>query len=190
MRHGSIKSMITISILAGMAHSCGKKSTNDKSKSGGTVAPRILLGGNKTLNTSDRVNSFWDSIHNPLSNNQNIVATAGQTSTLSLKSLKYYVQSIQICQDITRQGSGFSNTQGCITIYSNSDANDQAYQNYDISTAMADTDENHWIDFMSATSRAKLTANPDLSFILRFSIKRMEFAFLYHRLPIERKAEA
>jgi hypothetical protein len=35
-----------------------------------------------------------------------------------------------------------------------------AYQNYDITTAMADTSEDHWIDFMSASSRAKLSASP------------------------------
>ena len=35
-----------------------------------------------------------------------------------------------------------------------------AYQHYDITTAMADTSEDHWIDFMSASSRAKLSASP------------------------------
>jgi hypothetical protein len=130
MRQVGIKSIIAISLFAAAAHSCGKKSSKDNAKTGGTVAPRILLGGKKTLNTPSRFSSIWDSIQNPFANNLDLAGTAGQTSTASLKSLKYYVQSIQICQDIARQGSGYSNTQGCITIYSNSDANSQAYQNY------------------------------------------------------------
>jgi hypothetical protein len=59
--------------------------------------------------------------------------------------------------------AGFSNASGCIPIYTNPASNDAImYADYDISTAMADTSEDHWIDFMSATSRGKLSQNPVL----------------------------
>jgi hypothetical protein len=126
---------------------CGKSEKESKAQSGGSIVPRILLAGSSYHLETDGMGP-------------ELVATAGQTTAASLKSLKYYVQNVQICQNIETQGSGFSSTSGCVTIYSNPDANQDAYQNYDITTAMADTSEDHWIDFMSETSRAKLTASP------------------------------
>ena len=123
------------------------KSEKSKAHSGGSVAPRILLAGSSYALTTDGTAP-------------ELTATAGQTTATSLKSLKYYVQNVQICQNVETQGSGFSGTSGCVTIYSNPDANQDAYQNYDITTSMADTSEDHWIDFMSETSRAKLAASP------------------------------
>ncbi len=156
-----LNTSVSVLLVAAAFMSCGKKkdSKND-SKSGGTVAPRILVGGQRAMNAVGAFSSILDVIEKPFGSAMFGAATAGQTTSVSLKSLKYYVQSIQICKDIARQGSGYSGTTGCISIYSNADATQQAYQDYDISTAMADTSEDHWIDFMSATSRAKLTANP------------------------------
>ena len=142
MRARHYGKVVAIVSLAVLGFGCGKK--KDSAKSGGSIAPRILLAGSSSA----------------LAYDPEPVTSAGQTTAASLKSLKYYVQSVQICKDIQTQGSGYSGTSGCIEIYSNPDAGDDAYQNYDISTAMADTSEDHWIDFMSATSRAKLTAAP------------------------------
>jgi len=142
MRARRCGKVVAIVSLAVLGFGCGKK--KDSAKSGGSIAPRILLAGSSSA----------------LADNPESVTSAGQTTAASLKSLKYYVQSVQICKDIQTQGSGYSGATGCILIYSNPDATDEAYQNYDISTAMADTSEDHWIDFMSATSRAKLTAAP------------------------------
>ena len=140
IRSGQVFAMVCIAVLGS---GCGKKE-KDKARQGGSIAPRILLAGSSSALALDPERA----------------ASAGQTTATSLKSLKYYVQNVQICKDVQTQGSGFSGTSGCIEIYSNPDANNDAYQNYDISTAMADTSEDHWIDFMSATSRAKLTASP------------------------------
>lgn len=138
-----LRKIFVMMSVAVVGFGCGKKE-KDKAKIGGSIAPRILLAGSSSALALDTERA----------------SSAGQTTTASLKSLKYYVQNVQICQDVQTQGSGFSNTSGCVQIYSNPDADMQAYQDYDISTAMADTSEDHWIDFMSATSRAKLTANP------------------------------
>jgi len=146
MRVAFFGTLICLMSMPLLNSSCGKKRKSD-AQEGGTIAPRILLAGSSAALSSEDLGS-------------SLTATAGQTTATSLKSLKYYVQNVQICQNVDTQGSGFSGTSGCIVIYANPDANDAAYGNYDISTAMADTSEDHWIDFMSEASRSKLTANP------------------------------
>ena len=128
-----------------LSAACGK-SSKSKAQSGGSIAPRILLAGSSYNLETDGMGP-------------ELVAAAGQTTATSLKSLKYYVGTVQICQNVVTQGSGFSNASGCITIYQSPDSASD-YVDYDITTAMADTSEDRWIDFMSETSRAKLTASP------------------------------
>src|ERR1043165_6656420 len=41
----------------------------------------------------------------------------GSGLAVNLKSLKYYVTSIQLCRDVQRAGPGSSGTTGCIQLY-------------------------------------------------------------------------
>lgn len=63
----------------------------------------------------------------------------GSPAAMDLKSLKYYVSSIQLCQNVTAMGSGYSNTEGCINLYQNQGDGSPDYNSYDATAAMADT---------------------------------------------------
>ena len=129
-------------------------------ESGGDIAPRIItIEGQRAsaLLGMDLMSSL-------LKKDALLSLTApavGGTTASSLQSLKYFILSIQICKDVTRNGSGFSGTEGCLTIYRNPDSGAESdYSSYNITSAMADQDTSHWIDFMSAESRAQLFADP------------------------------
>jgi hypothetical protein len=115
MRVSVVHLASTVMAISALNSGCGKSSKSE-AQSGGAIAPRIILAGSSYALTTDGMGP-------------ELVATAGQTTATSLKSLKYYVQNVQICQNVETQGSGFSGTSGCVTIYSNPDASQDAYQN-------------------------------------------------------------
>jgi hypothetical protein len=80
----------------------------------------------------------------------------GSPTAMDLKSLKYFVSSIQLCQDVTAMGSGYSNTQGCIQLYQNMDSGSPSYATYDATAAMADTTAGRYVDLMTAEGQATL----------------------------------
>ena len=75
---------------------------------------------------------------------------------MTLRSLKYYVTSIQLCSELENVGSGFSNPRGCIAIYENQDANSPSYDTYKVRQAIDDTHEGRYIDLMSSAGQEAL----------------------------------
>ena len=80
----------------------------------------------------------------------------GTVSGTSLQSLKYYVTSIQLCEELELQGSGFSNPRGCVTLYENQGAGSPDYNHYMVTEAIADNTPGRYIDLMTAAGQATL----------------------------------
>src|SRR3569833_4392884 len=57
-------------------------------------------------------------------------ALVGSGTAMDLQSLKYFISSIQLCQDVTPMGSGYSHTAGCINLYATQAAGVD-YNSYD-----------------------------------------------------------
>ncbi len=114
--------------------------------------------------------------------------TVGATTAASLKSLKYFIQGIQLCQTMTITGSAYSNASGCIDLYTGPVGNnDQSlYNSYTITEALADTDSSRWIDLMSATDQAKLKKGITVTLAMKGSYKYGKIDFFR---PIKTTAE-
>src|SRR4051794_31108662 len=80
----------------------------------------------------------------------------GSPQAVDLKSLKYYITTIQLCQEAQLSGSGFSGTQDCIALYTSDPANAPDYNQYTVEEAQADNDPGHYIDLMTAEGQATL----------------------------------
>jgi len=80
----------------------------------------------------------------------------GTPSATTLQSLKYYITSIQLCEDVELMGSGFSKTSGCISLYQNMTPESPSYDTYLVTQAQADTTPGRYIDLMSADGQAAL----------------------------------
>jgi len=80
----------------------------------------------------------------------------GTASGTSLLSLKYYVQSIQLCEDLELMGSGYNNPRGCVTLYQNQESGAPDYNTYLVTQALADTTPGRYIDLMSAQGQSAL----------------------------------
>ena len=80
----------------------------------------------------------------------------GTPSATSLLSLKYYVTSIQLCEDAELSGSGFSSTSGCINLYQNTASDAPDYNTYTVGAAQADNTAGRYIDLMTAGGQAAL----------------------------------
>lgn len=80
----------------------------------------------------------------------------GTPTATTLQSLKYYITSIQLCEDAELQGSGFSSTAGCINLYQNMTEDSPDYETYLVTQALADNTEGRYIDLMSADGQAAL----------------------------------
>jgi hypothetical protein len=80
----------------------------------------------------------------------------GSPTGTTLMSLKYYIYSIQLCEDLDQAGSGFSNPRGCIALYQNQDQSSPDYNTYMVSAAKDDSTPGRYIDLMSAEGQAAL----------------------------------
>ncbi len=143
--------LVTLSFLVFISCS-NKNSSKDSSsvKTGGTISIQL----SSTVTSSPHItnnNFFQNSIINTFLTPSNLAAI-GQTTSAGLTSLKYFITSIQICRDVTVQGTGYSNATNCIGLFSNNNLTDN-YNNYTITDAMADNE--NYIDFMTEEGRAK-----------------------------------
>jgi hypothetical protein len=110
-------------------------------KTGGVVA-NVVAG------------SHLGSRGSPLQARQGLVGTANATT---LKSLKYFITNIELCQEMTLSGSGFSNKKGCITLYENDGGLSQTdYQQYLVTQAQADQIPGRYVDLMAEEGQAVL----------------------------------
>lgn len=157
------KSTLAFSCAASLIalSSCGLKK-----KAGGTIATQVgLAGGSTALGLSPNSNVPLEA---------NLTASAdrfGQTSATSLKSLKYYIQSITICESMDTTGTAFSNQNNCLELFHGNTSDDgytytisgpggsPSKADYDKMLASARASDSGFIDLMSATDRAKLGAS-------------------------------
>lgn len=115
--------------------------------------------------------------------------TLGGTSATSLESLKYYVKSIVICEDMETTGTGINPRSGCLTIYSVPEDPAYAYDPRDADfTHLADAarrSDAGFIDLMDAASRARMTTNTPLS---AEHVHGYNYGAIYWNLPVKVKA--
>ena len=94
-------------------------------------------------------------VPNVVAGTQTSAVRIGSPAATNLHSLKYYIMSIQLCQNVQGSGSGFSSAEGCIQLYQNPDAGGD-YDTYTVSQAQADSTDGHFIDLMTADGQAAL----------------------------------
>ena len=87
---------------------------------------------------------------------QSSALRVGSPSATTLKSLKYYITSIQLCEDAELMGTGFKSINGCVQLYQNMPAGSPDYDTYTVEEAIADTATDHFIDLMSSEGQAAL----------------------------------
>lgn len=80
----------------------------------------------------------------------------GSGLAVNLKSLKYYITGIQLCQEAKLSGTGFSATQGCIELYKSDSKNAPDYNEYTVEEAQADDNPGHYVDLMTAEGQAAI----------------------------------
>jgi hypothetical protein len=88
-----------------------------------------------------------------------LAQAVGQATATNLSSLKYFIQNITICQELTVNGSGYSGKSGCLVLYSSENTPD--YDTYLAPEASADT--TNYIDLVSAEGKAKLKKSTTLT---------------------------
>ncbi len=166
--------MLTLGLVSIAIIACGKK----KDKEGGTLASQVNLAGTTSsllLNQKTSSTENFSIFHNQYLTNfmasSNIV---GQVTQASLKSFKYYVTAISICETMKTQGTSYSEQANCLPVFqgNGADANytyslpsagaGPSKADYDKMLASAKASDTGYIDLMSATDRAKLGANIQL----------------------------
>lgn len=84
----------------------------------------------------------------------------GQNSASGIESLKYYIESIAICEDLEISGTAFSNPDGCIEVYSNGE-NSSLSSDDEASAVTAGENArsitNGYVDLMTEAGRASLS---------------------------------
>jgi hypothetical protein len=105
------------------------------------MVPNVVAGAQEALTAGDAATSE---------------SRIGTPLAVNLKSLKYYVTSIQLCQEAQLSGTGFSGVQGCIDLYKNTPEDAPDYNQYTVEEAQADVDPEHYIDLMTAEGQAAL----------------------------------
>lgn len=139
------KLILWVAVIATV--SCGKKKEDDKT---GTVTLNAAASSS-ALSLADQMLTSTGGVFRD-------VPLATTATGDGLQSLKMYFRSIQICQSLTSNGSGYSGTSGCANIYTN---NSDEYLGTSAPTAEERTkfeasSEGKFYDVLSSTDRAKL----------------------------------
>ena len=80
----------------------------------------------------------------------------GSPTAASLKSLKYYITTIQLCEGLEIMGTAYNNAQGCISIYQAEMAGAPDYGAYLATQAKDDHTPGRFVDLMTAEGQATL----------------------------------
>ena len=128
-------------VVAGLAAGCGGGNTAKI-----RMTPNVIAGAQSAAVASEAGGLTA----------QRSAIRVGSPTAMDLKSLKYYVSSIQLCQDVTAMGTGYSNAQGCIALYQNQGDGSPDYNTYDATAAMADTTPGRYVDLMTEEGQATL----------------------------------
>lgn len=126
-----------------------------------TITPRVTSAGGATIERGIFNNPIARFIESYVAKRPvRSTAGVGQTTSASITSLQYFIQDIQLCESMTITGTGYSGAEGCITLYQSPDVafvqSLDNYNSYTVTEALADTSENHFVDFMTAEGRARL----------------------------------
>ena len=112
----------------------------------------------------------------------------GAATAAGLESLKYYITGISICETLQTSGSGFSNPQGCVSLYNR----DIGALGYDLGgdwTPLGDIARGSdvgWVDLMSPSSRQQLAASTVLD---HSAVRSYNYGLINWALPVKVKAE-
>jgi hypothetical protein len=122
------------------------------------------------------------------SGSQHLLAFSGGGAVRpGLESLEYYIYSVQICESLTPNGSGFNNPTGCLELYSG----DRSVLSYDLNgdwTALADAARDReagFVNLLDPTSRATLRGTTPLQVE---HVRSYNYGIITWSLPIKVKA--
>mgnify|MGYP000871639746 CR=1 FL=1 len=122
-------------------------------------------GGGATVNLSflstavSAQNSLFSTGLTAFSGTYTDLGIATSVAGEGLQSFKMYFREIKICKSLTVSGSGYSNAEGCVTIYSNTSDTYHGTEGPSASerTVMEAAGEGKFYDILSATDRAALS---------------------------------
>jgi hypothetical protein len=94
--------------------------------------------------------------------------TVGQSAPDGLTNLSYFIVAISVCETLDANGSGFSNPQGCLTLYNNPAPTEYQYMpDMDYSgmaaSARTDSDPTHFVNLLDPAARATLESTTSLT---------------------------
>lgn len=137
---------VAVASLALALSACGSSST-------ATMKMNMMSLSAATVATATR--SAVEQLFSPLEVGPRAAGDYGAASVGSsgLSSFKLYISSIDVCENMTISGSGYSGTSGCSTIYEN---RTDDYDTFGVTEAAA-ASSGKYIDLLSATDRATLT---------------------------------
>lgn len=104
----------------------------------------------------------------------------GASASADLDSLKYYITSIKICEDMEVNGTGYSNPKNCIMLFQQSE---KGYEDYGADDAR--NDDEHYIDLMDSEDIAKLATSTTVS---KENIGKYKYGLVNWFQPIKVKA--
>ena len=105
------------------------------------MVPNVVAGAQSALTATNETPTSESRVGSPMATN--------------LLSLKYYITRIQLCQEVSLMGSGYSSTKGCINLYEN-ESSAPDYNQYTVEEAQADDTPGRYIDLMTADGQAAL----------------------------------
>lgn len=154
-------------------------------KKGGTLTANVLAKG------TDSARSQWQALRQsipPLAAHFPIVGT---NTAAGLKSLKYYIKTLRICEDLTQTGSGYQNPKNCLVLYQGDESPN--YDTYGIETALAEPDTSlRYIDLMKTTSDTNGAGVDKLKepfTVDSTAVRRYNYGMIDFYTPIKIKAE-
>ncbi len=80
----------------------------------------------------------------------------GENLDSQLKSIKYYIKEVRVCESIETTGTAYNNPKGCFSLYKNQPDN---YDSYGFEQAKAETGTGKFLDLMDPTTKTKLSQN-------------------------------
>jgi hypothetical protein len=133
--NSNLKTLIALSLVA---TACGHKDKSDPATTDAAATTPVAGtgGGGETIAPDTTVPAAGVQISLLPSQQADALGLMdpihyGQASAVQLKSLKYFITSIDLCQDAVLNGSGYSSTKDCISLYRNAKATDGLYERFD-----------------------------------------------------------
>ena len=142
MDGGQVGSMPVAGDSGSLANMGGSTGSMLKERPKIRLLPNVVAGVQGSISMGSNVGSKQSSIR--------------VGSGTNLISLKYYIASIQLCENVDVMGSGFSSASGCIMLYQEHSSTPPDYANYLVTQAQFDMTPDRFIDLMSAAGQTAL----------------------------------